>query len=429
MSNPPDFTTAFEGLRTAVTRANELQEGFYQSLPGTLGEINRDLQGITEQIEGIIAQLKEKDGLVARNQAEINALTEQSDATNAELTTLRESESRNQTEIERLTASVSQLEESRLRQTEKFQAEKDKLIKDLDETLQNERAADAANNNTLKKQLEEREATIRGKLASLNELKKESDAKYEENIAQLEAQEEFTKQKAADLNARIAAKETESSDLSTRLTSLETENDSLKEQIRDASALMSQATTLLSNLDPENEQKINEQITALRVSIGEINRILDSGPTSKREILHKIFQENRGTNIDPSLVFNNISNIPINQPINIGRTGKSKPLNEILGTIIGSQYDEDVKVSLLLQINAAKDVKSIQAIVNEAITNGLRLSGGRKTRKHKKHGRKTKRKQRGGFHYSERAHRRRITTSSSSRRSSRRSSSRRSSRR
>ena len=55
MSNPPDFTTAFEGLRTAVTRANELQEGFYQSLPGTLGEINRDLQGITEQIEGIIS--------------------------------------------------------------------------------------------------------------------------------------------------------------------------------------------------------------------------------------------------------------------------------------------------------------------------------------------------------------------------------------
>ena len=119
---------------------------------------------------------------------------------------------------------------------------------------------------------------------------------------------------------------------------------------------------------------------------------------------------------------------------NIKINGESKPVNDIYKTILTTRATEiknDVQRKDILEaINNARDIDNLQDIIN-SVLNDLKvpLSGGRKTRKHKKHGRKTKRKQRGGFHYSERAHRRRITTSSSSRRSSRRSSSRRSSRR
>ena len=70
-----DFDTIITGLAAAVDQAKQTQEGYYQTLPSTLGEINRALGDITRQIERIVNDLTQKNRLVEENKAEINVLS------------------------------------------------------------------------------------------------------------------------------------------------------------------------------------------------------------------------------------------------------------------------------------------------------------------------------------------------------------------
>ena len=420
-----DFDTIITGLAAAVDQAKQTQEGYYQTLPSTLGEINRALGDITRQIEGIVNDLTQKNRLVEVNKAEINVLSGEKQAANQELNRLQAADRANQEKIALLDANTIQLEESRAKQASNFIAQQQELKNQLDETLKRERAADAANNETLKTELAEKEKIIRDELARLEILRKESEAGYRTKITELENQATAADQLAGELKAQISAKESESSDLSSRLATLEADNTTLKQQIERASALMEEATRLLRNLDPQNQTDIQNQIQLLQASISEINRIL--GSSEPREEQYQDARSFPPIDQTDEITLKNGIIITIKELIamllkKIGQMRKSGNNPEKFQTILDKIKNKTGQYGL----------ETIQSdIANLDLTlRGDSFKGGRKTRrKHKKCCRKTKRKQRGGFHYSERAHRRRITTSSSSRRSSRRSSTRRTSRR
>lgn len=407
------FDTALGELGAAI-KANNNSEVFYQGLPGTLGEINRQLQSITDRIRVIKADLDQKTGEVEVNNQRLAGFdTQMSDMAkhNSELQSEKEAIQRERDELK------GEIDALRL-QMEQDTTSLNNRIRELNRQHEENMVKQAAAKDKLTlEELEKKDAAIAAQKQRLEEEMKNLQDKYNTQIAQLNDEKTGLDAQSKEINNELAKLSGDNEILATQIDTLNTRNAELTAQLDKATGLMSKATILL-NAMPTSQPKIEETLNTLRGYIDKINQILDS--ESK-------FVDARESRLRGDTIINQDYAASDGR----GKNNKSFTLKALLDAVITAKIREDVKPALINGLQNADSPEKIKEILGKfdqgrlatILDQVVETRGGRKTRRIKKHGRKTK-KQRGGFKYNTNARRTSITTTrrSSSRRTSRRTS-------
>ena len=405
------FETALGELGAAIN-ANNNSELFYQGLPGTLGEINRQLQSITDRIRVIKADLDQKTGEVEVNNQRLAGFdTQMSDMAkhNSELQSEKEAIQRERDELK------GKIDELQL-QMEKNTTSLDKEIRELNRQHEENMVKQAAAKDKLTlEELKKKDDAIAAEKSRLEQEMKTLQDRYNTQITELNAEKNRLDAEYQTINTERLNLKTQKEGLDVMVKELRNRNAELEQQLNDATGVMNEATRLL-NAMPTSQPEIRENLNTLRGYIDKINQILDS----ESEFVDARESELPGNTIITQTYTSS------------GRTiEKTFTLKALLDAAIKADIKEKDKPDLINALQNADSVEIIKRIFN-TLTSGqlatildrvVETRGGRKTRRIKKHGRKTK-KQRGGFKYNTNARRTSITTTrrSSSRRTSRRTS-------
>jgi DNA repair exonuclease SbcCD ATPase subunit len=384
---------------------------YKQRLQGMEGEIGANREKLAE-MEGLRAQLLEKDRIISqkesdaqaqleRNQAELRTLTEQSRAGEQvfqeQMANLRNTLNREKQEI------ANTRDANARQQLEQQQAATLQQIDALQGTHANEKSA-------IQQEIDQHKATNSQLKSQLDNLERDN----AENMNRLAA----------------AGQETEK---------VLRENQELTGKLEAAKVVMKEAIDALNSLENYTSvEQIRQVIRSITTKIGQINNILDLNARNNGPGEEEFFEASEGLP----------DNTPITYTYTIGGVFSQRNIEKTFtyGEIKNGFSKAQVKANKKQIFNTIKqrlnDASSVQGVISvldsmsepnidlknvlNSILESIRSRGGKKTRRGKntcKGGKKTKRKQRkqkGGYHYSERSKRRSLTTTSSSRRSKRR---------
>jgi len=377
---------------------------YKQRLQGMEGEIGANREKLAE-MEGLRAQLLEKDRIISQKESDAQAQLERNQA---ELRTL--------TEQSRAGEQVFQEQMANLRKT----------LNDEKQQIANKRDADAKN------RLEQQQAETLRQIDALQGTHANEKSAIQQEInqhkatnSQLQSQlDNLERDNAENMNRLAAAgQETEK---------VLRENQELTNKLEAAKVVMKEAIDALNSLEIyTNVEQIRQVIRSITTKIGQINNILDlnarnNGPGEDLEF----FEANEGLPDNTEIKYKYTTGgvfgqKTIEKTFTYGQIKKS--FSEAQVRANKKQIFNTIKQSL----NNASSVEGVISVLNSmsktdidlknvlnSILESIRPRGGKKTRRGKKTckgGKKTKRKQRGGYHYSEHSKRRSLTTTSSSR--------------
>ena len=380
---------------------------YKQKLQGMEGEIGTNREKLAE-MEGLRAQLLEKDRIISQKESDAQAQLERNQA-----------ELRNLTEQSRAGEQVFQEQMAKLRNT--LNIEKQQIA--------NTRDADAKN------QLEQQQAAtlqqinaLQGTHANEKSVIQQEIDQHKATNSQLQSQlDNLERDNAENMNRLAAAgQETEK---------VLRENQELTNKLEAAKVVMKEAIDALNSLENYTSvEQIRQVIRSITTKIGQINNILDlnarnNGPGEDLEF----FEANEGLSDDTPITYQYTTGGVFGQR-NIEKTftygqlknGFSKAQvkankQQIFNTIKQRLKDATSVQGVISVLDSMSEPNIDLKNVLNSILESIRARGGKKSRRGKKTckgGKKTKRKQRkqrGGYHYSERSKRRSLTTTSSSR--------------
>ena len=405
MSNPipPAFQDAFDALSAAVATAQGAGE-YYQQLPVALEGINKELLIISNKIDRIVTELANKTAQVAANDATIRDLTGRSAEITNELAASRAETAAIRHEREDIERQVAQLNAEKEAQLAQQQDELARLQEEHREILEREKRERQTSSQGAISALAEKERENSEQQAILRKEMEDDKAVSQAKLAELQRQADELNARAQTSKDEVVSLTASKEQLAQTIQRLEVENAQLKTQILEASRVMESAKLILQQLTPQNRDEINRQISQLKDHIGIINGILVSGAEGPGGAAANPRISPGGLSYDMKL---DLKPIAITKEYKLG--GLIKKVRE-------SNWP-DAKISAVTQKleNATTMGEINQAF--DGLDKTILSRGGRKTRRHKKRSRKTRRKQRGGFKYS--AHARRTSITTSRRRSSR----------
>jgi len=412
-----ELRTAFDGLSAAVAQAEGIGE-YYNELPSTLESINMQLQGISGRIQRLLDKLHDKTTRLVANQAIIDDLTGQHGNMSTRL-------AESQTEIDRITREsddirrqIQELTQDRNRERSEQETHLRELVESHQKNLEDQRNA---NSEEKRRQLEEIDARNQAEQDALRASMADAQNASQRQLAELTERARLLEQRANASETEVSNINASRQELAANIQRLELENANLKSQISEVTEVMKQATTILENLTPDRRDQIERQIRELNTHIDRIKSILDSEPNDDEpnDDEYSETRQHPPINNDDTINLPNGRNITISELIN--------KLNEKIRQVERNRADASKYTNFRNIITRDKSgnygIQDIQNMLNRfEFTENEKFKGGKKTRKHKKYNRKTK-KQRGGYKYKFNAVRSSIATSRISRRSRRRSSS------
>ena len=407
------FETAFTALRNALNTNDDTHQYYNTALPGFLRKIHQDLEGILASIRGLIAKNR---GDLDVNQAEIASIMRAKEVTEMRIRDVTTELAENQAELASAREEREQLEEAfRREQTEltrrlnMFEA---KLAADT-ELSEKEKMALRNDIEKTRKELQKDKEEFAAQKANM-------DRALEDMVNEIETE----KRAVASLQADVAKNVEE-------IDRLQEKAGQLEEKLQRAIMLMTEATDRINSFTT-NKQPNENQIRDIQLLIIEIQQELSGSPLS--EALQGS-AASRASAASPLPALSSSAITEINVEIN-GKTYKNTDINEAL-TFLSiddpSQWDSIYDEYIEINKGSAENLSnSIQQLINkltpaqktELTANLTPYRGGRKSRRHKKRAKKTKRKQKGGYKYRNNTRRISVNTYRRSRRSSRKTSSR-----
>jgi hypothetical protein len=386
-----EFNQTLENLRQAIEGNNNTHTYYNTELLNTLKQINIDLSAIENAIEILIRENEARNQL---NTAEINRVTTEKNAIESELANIRGQLNGRTAESEDL-----RIEQEKLKRD--FENREGELTRQLSE-LQQELSENRTLNSQDKLNLNDEISKTKAEIARLNEEFTRENAELRSEISDKTEEIKIIKESMNQLTGERDA-------TTSQLTALASEKLTLENSLRQSIDLMNEATQRINSFttsEPPNRQEIQH----IKDIISEIKNKLNLNPSTPRA---------QG---ETQLIINgqSVTNKEIEDAFIELSLGEFNTWDPIFQAYISSS-DRQTFINELDETKRAGLLENIKENRLEEVTGGkkgrkIRKIGRRKTRKTKK----IRRRQRGGFHYSQNARRRNITTTSSSKRSSKR---------
>jgi len=404
-----DFETIRRDFEVALQQAEDNSK-LFQGIPTSLATINRNLQNIHDQLKekGLVISSKKEE--IASNKDEIKSREEQSKLLDAEI-------QQSEAEIARLTREKEQLDQNLAVLASELQEQRNQM----DELRrQHEKNLEVLKSET-NAELQKKDKALQDEIDKMNEEYKEKIKQYEQAQKELGQKEQKLAEDQDKLIEDTNSLQGEKQVLEERIRQLEEKNDSLQGQVTEAKKVMREATDALKRISSNNPDTINEQIRELQEYIHKINEILGSAGAgvsmTKEEIYLENYKDfwNNDAHKQGALKTDTVIDLFPESPVN------NPTIAKVIRYIYQNNSQEDFdRIAYRIFEMSKKGEKSVRDYIksNEKLYPSLQR-GGKKTKKRnkktKRKGRKTKklRKQRGGFHYRDTAHRRRLRNASS----------------
>jgi len=421
MASFEDIISDLSNANTTAVAEIVSNRTFNSKLLNSLGVINDQIRDIADSIRRLNIKLSESERYIQRNQEVIERNQEELASIQERMT---ESQNANDQASEQLRMNEQEMEALR-RDLATNQAERATEIEELNQRLQRETAdlsaaKDVEKQQELQAQVEDTEARI----AQLQQESQDASNALDQQLQELRTRHSELEAELATSREETNRARNEMEGLSRDTDEIRAQNVDLTEKLETAKRLMTEATNTLKSLSEEEDHtQINALIRQINDQIEGIRELLSPDDL-------EYVDASQGPGLDDDTEITQIYN-------ENGRpTEKTFTLLALKNKVMNTQIKANIKAEILKKLNNAKNVEEIKEYLDNMnrfdqgrLTSILQdIRGGRKTRRRiNRKGRKTKkiRKQRGGYHYSERSRRKRITTTARRRSTSRRSTSRR----
>jgi predicted nucleic acid-binding Zn-ribbon protein len=447
-----------ESVIDSLREANEIAKTAIQSnndfnlqLTGSLGSISDQIRQIDTKIRELTGKLSQLQDQVQTNEATIAAKEKERIILDEKIKDLDNARAGTDSELLSIASEKISLEMD----YQKLKREHEKELSLLNDRLNEEKQQLINATTEEKKILNDDISRINDDINKLGSEYEKDKRKYETDLANLNKEKDDLQQQLENYKVQTTNLETSANNLELSSSQLISENTNLKSTLENAKEQMNQAIENLTALSNNpNRGDIDKLISTINQQLASINEFLE------------IPVNNQGPNISlnqgPNISLNQGPNLPLNTKINytfskgwmMGSENKTFTLGQVLDAVRVDDFkntkqktQQEAYDDFINELYKAVDVDQIISFFNKCDKNligkilsrksvgGIPREGGRKTRKvvrrKTRRGGKTRkiRKQKGGYHYRERAKRRSITTTSrrSSSRRSKRSSTRRTS--
>ena len=277
-----NFDDTIQGLRRAIQNSNDIGD-YYTNLPGFLQNINRELEGITEDITNILRQRQTELANIREQLRQANLMH---DATQTELENARTRE----TDLERREADNNQALAEVRRAAQDSIARHEAEIRAL--RAQHDENLDRLNNEhdeTLIRRLELKDNEITDRLREQEQELRQEQEELRRQIEDITNENQNLGSALDQTEAQIRETTERMNETGRTVQQLTEENTRLTNQIAEAIDGMTQATNILERIGNQDKRTVETSIATVLEHIERIHRLLNdnnqppgsgSGPSS-----------------------------------------------------------------------------------------------------------------------------------------------------